>query len=493
MARGSGEESSSSSPVSGTGRGRRGAALALVVVASLLVFPALMAIWVDRQVLNTENWTRTSTQLLQNRLIRDQVATYLVDQVYANVDVEGEIRQALPRRIQPLAGPAASGLRDLSERTAKQVLARPRAQERWADANRTAHRALLRLLDGGGQTVSTQGGEVTLDLRSLVTLLTDRIGVGERLQGALPASASAVTVLRSNQLDAAQTGLKVLRGLPFVLVGLSFVLFAGALAVAPGWRRQALRAYGIGFVAAGAATLVASSVAGDQVVTALGSTASVQPAIAAAWGIATPLLEQAAKATILYGVVMVAGAWLAGPTRPAVAIRTAAAPYARNLTVTYAGLAVVVVLVLWWGPTPATRNPALAVVLVALTALGTEALRRKIVREHPDARKGETMQRARAAMGVGAQKSLGWAREGTAAGRAALSGTAARVTAARPGGAAAGAADARIEHLERLWKLKEAGVLDDEEFRAQKRQILEEPVNGEPEAAKADGEGAARI
>jgi hypothetical protein len=35
-------------------------------------------------------------------------------------------------------------------------------------------------------------------------------------------------------------------------------------------------------------------------------------------------------------------------------------------------------------------------------------------------------------------------------------------------------------------------VLDDEELRAEKRRVLEEPGDGEPPAARADGEGAAR-
>ena len=487
-------------PVRKTGRGRRRGALALVVVASLLVFPAILSIWINRQVLNTDNWTRTSTQFLENRLIRDQLSTYLVDQLYANVDVQAEIERALPPRLDPLAGPAAGGLRDLSERTAKQVLARPRAQERWAEANRQAHIALLKLLEGGGQNVSTQGGVVTLDLRSLVSLLTERVGIGGRLQKALPASAAKVTILRSDQLDVAQKGLKTLRGLPFVLVGLSFALFAGALFLAPHWRREALRAYGFGFVAAGAATLLTCSIAGDQVVSSLGTTASVQPAIAAAWDIVTPLLKQAANATILYGAVMIAGAWFAGRTRWAVAARTAVAPYVRHPAVAYAVLAVVVVLLLARGPTPATRNPALAVLLVVLMAIGTELLRRQIVREHPDARRGDTVRRVRGAVGAGAAKSLGWAREGAASGRTALAGTTARVTAY--GGEGEGAANARIDQLERLARLKDAGAIDDAEFQTQKHAILEEgeaaaehaessPADGEG-MPQAGGEGAAR-
>ena len=63
------------------------------------------------------------------------------------------------------------------------------------------------------------------------------------------------------------------------------------------------------------------------------------------------------------------------------------APYLREPLIAYAGLAVVLAVVLfWWAPTPATRNPATAVLLVALVALGFEGLRRKAARE--SARRG---------------------------------------------------------------------------------------------------------
>ena len=394
----------------GPGAAGGAGALALVVVASILVFPAILATWVNRQVLNTDNWTTTSTELLQNKLIRDQLTVFLVAKLYENVDVEAQVREALPPRVKPLAGPAANGLQDLAESTVRKLLARPQAQERWADANRAAHVALLRILEGGGPRVSTEGGVVTLDLRLLLEQVAARVGVGDRLAQALPAGAAEVTILRSDQLGAAQTGLKVLRGLPIVLVALSLLLFGAALLLAPDWRRQALRAYGFGLLLAGLAVLVAQSIGGDQLVSALATTAAVRPAIAAAWTIATPLLSEAANAVIFYGLAMIAGAWFAGRTRPAVAARRAIAPYARSLAVTYGAFAVVVGLILWWGPTPATRNPLLALILIVLTAGGIEALRRQIVREYPEAERSDTMRwaprRCRPQRELGAQRRL---------------------------------------------------------------------------------------
>jgi hypothetical protein len=469
--------------VTGSRHRRRGWARALVVLASILAFAAILTVWANRQILNTDNWTRTSTQLLENRSIRNQLSVYLVDQLYANVDVAAEIRQALPKRLQPLAGPAAGGLRQLAERAAREVLSRPRAQDRWAAANRNAQQQLLKILEGGGPIVSTGGGDVVLDLSALLTQMQERVGIGGRLEQHLPASAAQITVMRSDRLAAAQDGLKIIKGLPIVLIALSLGLFAAALALAPGWRREALRAYGIGFVIAGAAALITQAQAGQALVNALARTAAVEPAASAAWTISTTLLVQAAWATIGYGVFMFIAAWLAGPSRPTVAIRRAVAPYASHPAVAYGALAVLVALLLWWAPTPATRDPALALILIALLALATEALRRQIKREHPDADMGESIERMRER----ARRGAAWARQGTSAGRTALAGTASRVrTEAKSRTSGGSAKDERLDRLERLGRLKESGVLDEQEFATQKRLILEESGDGpEPEDGTA--------
>ena len=428
------------------------------MLASVLAFAAILAIWANRQVLNTDNWTRTSTELLESPVIRDQIAVYLVDQLYANVDVAAEIREALPPRLQPLAGPASGALREFAERAAREVLSRPRAQALWADANREAQEALLRIIEGGGPVVSTEGGDVVLDLSALLTQMQERVGIGGRLQERLPASAASIEILHSDRLEAVQKLLKILRGLPIVLVGLSLLLFGLALAISPGWRRQALRAYGIGFVLAGAAALLTQDQAGAALTDTLVRTASVEPAALAAWTISTTLLVQAAWATIFYGGFMVIAAFLAGPSRPMVALRRAIAPFAQHPAIAYTALAVFVGVLLWWAPTPATRDPALALILIALLAFGTEALRRQITREHPDADMGEAIERIRGR----ASGAAAWTRQATARGAS---------------------DDTTIEQLERLGRLKDTGVIDDQEFATQKREILgeaPEPEDGTP-------------
>jgi hypothetical protein len=453
---------------------RRVLATTLVVIASLLAFVAIFSVWLNRQALNTDNWTQTSSQLLQQPVIRDQVATRLTDELFASVDVEEAVREVLPPRADALAAPAANALRTQVEKRAKTALARPDVQALWADANRSAHEELLAVLDGGGTTVSTENGTVVLDVRQLLAELQREVGIGGRLRKVLPDSATQVTLFKADELKTAQNVVRVLRPLPVVLILASLGLVAIAMAVAPGWRRRALRAYGIGFAAAGVGALAVRSVAGDAFVSSLTSTAAAEPAVTELWQIATELLVDVAVATIVYGCVMFVGAWLAGPTRWATAVRGFITPYLREPVIAYAFLAMAVIGLIWWAPTPAWRNVAMVLILVGLLAAGVEALRRQVIREFPAATRADAARRHRERW----QELMAASRRRGQALRASASSTAQSASgalAASRGASAARSAppeDARLAQLERLGELRQAGILDDAEVRAEKDRIL---------------------
>jgi hypothetical protein len=427
---------------------RRFLPLTLITVGSVLAFLAIFAVWANRQLLDTDNWTETSSQLLENDEIRGQLAIFMVDELYANVDVQAELAQAAPPRLEPLAGPAAGALRNLAVQGADELLARPRAQAAWEEANRRGHRRLLQIVeDGGGGAVSTGGGNVTLDLKQLLETISAQLGVGGRVVDKLPADAAQLTVLKSDELELAQDAVRFLEALAIILVVLALGLMALGVYLAGGWRREALRACGIGLVVAGAAALVARSLAGDAVV-GLAKTAAVEPALADTWSISTSLLVEAATATLMYGIVVVFAAWVAGPTAWATGTRRGLAPFLREPRFAYGGLGVLVLLLLAWGPTPAFRKPLLALILIALLALGVEALRRRTAREFPQASRSAALRSMRG-----------------------------RVAAMRSGGGRPNAGDGspgseRLSELERLAALHDSGALNDEEFESQKARVL---------------------
>lgn len=367
---------------------RRTVAL-LLVAATFLTFVAIFSFWVNRQAMNTDNWVDTSSELLEDEEIQTQLATFLVTQLYANVDVEAKLQEVLPPETRALAGPAASGLRQLAQQVAERALTTPQIQAIWAEANRAAHEQFLTVIGGGGSVVSTGEGEVTLRLGPVVTQVGEQAGVPADLTAKLPEDAGELKILDSEQLSTAQKVAKVIRKLPIVLTALLILLYGGAIYLARGRRREAVRATGFGFIVAGVLALLVRGLVGGAVTGSLATTASVEPAVEATWDIGTSLLVTVAVSAIAFGILAVLGAWLAGGTAPATALRREAAPYFRESQAAAYGVAAAVWLALIaWAPIAAFRKPFGILLFAVLFAAGTEALRRQAIREFPDEPRG---------------------------------------------------------------------------------------------------------
>jgi hypothetical protein len=438
-------------------RGRRLLSGSLIALATLLLVLAISAIWVKRQALDDQYWTQTSSALLENPQIRSTVADYLVDQLYANVDVAGELQRALPPRLQPLAGPAAGGLREVATRAANTALERPRVQSAWVAANSITHKQLVNLIEDRSKLVGINGNAVVLNLAPLVTEIANRVGIGGDVGTKLPPSVAHVTIVQAKQISTAQDAVKLLNSLVIVLSLLVPILFVIAIAIVPGRRRRALLGAALGIAAAGLLLMVVRSIAGDQLTNSLASTAAVEPTVQATWSIATKLLGQMALNTFLFGLVLLVAVWLGGHTRPAVALRRAAAPALRDRPeVAWGALGVALILVLAIVDIPATRQPYGVLVIVALGCVGLLALRRQTAREFPDVEAGD----------LGASLRSGW--DGMrAAVRRAPDAPAAGAGAPAPAGTSE-----RYAQLAQLAELRDRGVLTGDEFAAEKAAIL---------------------
>jgi hypothetical protein len=170
----------------------------LIGVTTVLGVVGIFAIWANRQMLNPDNWSNTSTQLLQNVAIRDATANYIVDQLYANVNVAGLLKSGLPPQLQGLAGPAAGALRNAAVSGTETALSRPRVQSLWASANRAADQTFVTIVGGGKGAVAITGGQVTLDLASIVDNIAARLGLPSNLGAKLSPSIANLKVIKSD-------------------------------------------------------------------------------------------------------------------------------------------------------------------------------------------------------------------------------------------------------------------------------------------------------
>ena len=174
--------------------------------------------------------------------------------------------------------------------------------------------------------------------------------------------------------------------LVFVVIG----LFGLAIYLATGRRRRIVLACAASLLLAGIVLLVVRTIAGEAFVRALTENEVTIEPITAVWGIGTELLVDIATVLIAYGAVALVGAWLAGPGRLATAIRRALAPTFRDRpVVVHVAAVLLLLLALLWAPTGSTREVAGTLVLAGIVLLGVETLRRKSIRDFPDAQRGE--------------------------------------------------------------------------------------------------------
>ena len=355
----------------------------LIVLAGLIGLVSALTVWAKRQALETDKWVATSSRLLEDDEIRGALSLYLVDQLYENVDVAAELQESLPPAVKPLAAPIAGGLRELSVRAADSLLSRPGVQTLWTEANRRAHEAFIRIVDDEGEVLQTAEGEVVLDLQPLVQQLADRIGLTEaQVEERLGPDAGRIVIMEADQLGTVQTAVELIRKLSVWLAIAIVLLFAVAVYLAEGRRRETLRAVGITFVIVGGLLLVIRRLAGNWIVDTLASGEPIRDSASNAWYIGTDLLAGVAWTAIAYGAIVILAAWLAGPSRPALSVRQRLAPSLRDRPgLVYAIVGGLYLLVVAWGPTPAFRQPWSILVFAALTGLGVEAFRRLTVAE----------------------------------------------------------------------------------------------------------------
>jgi Short C-terminal domain len=412
------------------------------ILAGLGVFLAVLSLlagYIRFQALDTDTVRGTASDLIADDEIRDQVAASLVDALYANIDVTAALEQKLPPDQKGLAGPAAAALREFSDRAATRMLERPRVQTLWVNTVTQAHTQLIKVLDDDTRALSTENGAVVLDLRPLVIQLGERVAIVGNVAERFGPDAGRVEIMQADQLETAQDLTQILKFLGTWLWLLPIALWAVALWIARGNRRAILKVIAVGSILAGLLVLVVRRVGGSAVVEELVPSTSVQPAAHDAWDILTTQLRDGGFTFIGLGVILLFAVWLSGASRSGVSMRRWLAPYLARPGIAFSAAGGLFLLLLWWSPTVQTTRVPLMLAAALVLGLAVEVLRRQTAREVPNPpppdlsgsiRRG--MSRARAPKGE----------------------------------------QDRLAALERLGRLHEQGVLTDEEFAAEKAQLV---------------------
>jgi hypothetical protein len=339
----------------------------LVVLATILAVITTMTTWVRTQALDTDQWVEVSGELLNEPEVQEALALYISDQLFTTIDVEAALQSRLPENLAGLAGPLAGALRGPATDAIEKIIASSRFQSVWETANRVAHEAAVKILrDDTRESVSTAGGAIVLDLGTAVRNLGEQIGIPAAALDRLPEDAGQITVIQSDELANVQDAVKVLDFASWFLYIVIVAMYAAAVYLAVGRRRQMLRSVGISLIVGGLTVLLIRAVGIRTSVEAFVQDATNKPLAELVASVMTVLLRQMAWTGVVYGLLIVAFATLLGPYRWAVATRRWIAGVTESTASVVGACFVAVLLLLWWSPGGAFDRWITALVLVGL-------------------------------------------------------------------------------------------------------------------------------
>ena len=203
----------------------------LVVLASIIAAVGIMTTWVKRQMLDNAAWNRATTQMVQDPKVQGALATYMVNQLYDNIDVGQALSERLPPNLKQLGPPLAGALEQPAQQTVARLLTRPRVQQLFINASTVAHQKLINVLENKtGFGISTGSGEVTLNVHEMVVEVGTELGIPSDALAKLPNKAGTITLMKSDQLSAAQAGVQGIRTLSAWILVVVLALTLGTMA-----------------------------------------------------------------------------------------------------------------------------------------------------------------------------------------------------------------------------------------------------------------------
>jgi hypothetical protein len=297
---------------------------ALLVLGSVLSVATIAGVWTRTLLLDTDRYVETVAPLATDVNVRETATRRVVDALMNSVDVEAMAADALPEGAASFAPAIAAGTRVVVDDATRAFFASSTFGELWDDANRVAHRQVVRLLTGEGEVVRVQDGVVVIDLAAIAEQIRVRlVDGGLTLLDDVPISEirAQLEVMEADELVAVQDGVDLVRMLAWWLPLGVVASFGAAVYLSPD-RRAGVR--NVGLALASSMVVLAAAFGVGRRVYLDAVDGLLDPAAAeATFDILTRYVRQGVRFVLAVGLSMVVGAWLSGPSDSALRIRGA--------------------------------------------------------------------------------------------------------------------------------------------------------------------------
>ena len=150
------------------GRWRRVFAVLFVALFIILVPVTVTATWAHYTVINEKGWIDTVGPIAKDPAVKAALSREVTDQLFAALNPQEAIAEALPPKAMFLAAPIATGVHGFIEERVTKIVNNPKFEELWITANRNAHTRLVKVLRGDSEALESTNGQVVLNLVPLL-------------------------------------------------------------------------------------------------------------------------------------------------------------------------------------------------------------------------------------------------------------------------------------------------------------------------------------
>ncbi len=393
-------------------RGRWTGAIVLMLLAALLAPLSALATWTRTTVLDTDKYVAMVAPLAEDPAVQEEISRRITDAVFEALRVEElttrtleavaerprveGVTQNLPVDLTTFAEPISTAIHGFTEQQVTRLVASDTFEDAWIAANREAHASLVAALTGEAATegVTVSEGRVSVNLAAFIEaikpVLVER---GVPFADRIPEVNAQFVILDSTSLASAQSAIRILDLLRWVLPVVAILLLVAGVALAPN-RRRAL-VVGASMVACALVLLLL----GVQVLRALYLDDLEEVLLVPQVGsvlfdtVSTPL-RLGVRSTALLFLLIALAAWVAGPSTAAVTVRSVPGRLAgatsrptgalasvgrfasHNATALRAAVGGLAVLALLVGDRPSAGSVLLIAILATVALIVIEVFRR---------------------------------------------------------------------------------------------------------------------
>ena len=312
----------------------------LIVIGCVLAPVSVLAVWAANEISNTGRYVATMEPLVHNPAIQNALTDKITAQITTRLSVTSHADQAaaalssrgLPKAgalLKSVAPSIASGVDGSIHGEVRKIVTGPRFARAWVQANTLVHQELVKALSGqGSSSVSVKNGQVVLNLGPFIDVVKqDLVKRGFSLVSKIPAVNPTLTLFSATYLVKAQAGYRLINDLKIVLPVVTLLLLALGVFAARG-RRRALIGAGLGLAASMLVLAVGLFIFRGIYLDKVPPSKLPADAAAALFDTLVVFIKQGLRTVLVVGLVVAAGAFLAGPSAAAVRVRGA---FARGL------------------------------------------------------------------------------------------------------------------------------------------------------------------